>query len=275
MARSAFEQALAAQPRGAQRPPTPTRTTWRSGCSAADRPGSRRASCTSTTTSRTPARPTRARSCRSRRTTSRSPRPSSTTPTGSGTTSPSRTGWVRRRCSDRAGRTRRACSRRRRQQPPDALLQRPHAVRRDGQPARRGRPRPELSVRLCVSAAEPLAPEVLRRWQNCFGLDIVDGIGSTEMLHIYCSNRPGDVRPGTSGKPVPGYELSLLDENDQPGAPTARSATCTSKVTVRSPITGTSTRRPRPRSRASGSSPATATGSTTTVTTCMRAAPTT
>src|SRR5262249_34634338 len=73
------------------------------------------------------------------------------------------------------------------------------------------------SVRFCVSAAEPLAPEVLRRWQNCFSLDIVDGIGSTEMLHIYCSNRPGDVRPGTSGKPVPGYELHLLDES---GAPT-------------------------------------------------------
>jgi benzoate-CoA ligase len=69
------------------------------------------------------------------------------------------------------------------------------------------------SVRMCISAAEPLAPEVLRRWQDCFGLDIVDGIGSTEMLHIYCSNRPGDVRPGTSGKPVPGYELKLLDEN--------------------------------------------------------------
>ncbi|MDA0170583.1 benzoate-CoA ligase family protein [Solirubrobacter taibaiensis] len=74
------------------------------------------------------------------------------------------------------------------------------------------------SVRLCVSAAEPLAPEVLRRWQNCFGLDIVDGIGSTELLHIYCSNRPGDVRPGTSGKPVPGYELVLLDELRAPVA---------------------------------------------------------
>jgi benzoate-CoA ligase len=72
------------------------------------------------------------------------------------------------------------------------------------------------SVRMCVSAAEPLAPEVLRRWQNCFGLDIVDGIGSTELLHIYCSNRPGDVRPGTSGSPVPGYELVLLDEFGQP-----------------------------------------------------------
>ena len=72
------------------------------------------------------------------------------------------------------------------------------------------------SVRMCVSAAEPLAPEILRRWRATFGLDIVDGIGSTEMLHIYCSNRPGDVRPGTSGTPVSGYELTLLDEHDRP-----------------------------------------------------------
>lgn len=72
------------------------------------------------------------------------------------------------------------------------------------------------SVRMCISAAEPLASEILRRWQQTFGLDIVDGIGSTELLHIYCSNRPGDVRPGTSGKPVPGYELKLLDEAGRP-----------------------------------------------------------
>jgi benzoate-CoA ligase len=71
------------------------------------------------------------------------------------------------------------------------------------------------SVRMCVSAAEPLAPEVLRRWQATFGLDIVDGIGSTEMLHIYCSNRAGDVHPGTSGRPVPGYDLRLLDTEDR------------------------------------------------------------
>jgi benzoate-CoA ligase family protein len=71
-------------------------------------------------------------------------------------------------------------------------------------------------VRMCVSAAEPLAPEVLRRWRQRFGLEIIDGIGSTEMLHIYCSNRPGDVHPGTSGRPVPGYELRLLDEDDRP-----------------------------------------------------------
>ena len=74
------------------------------------------------------------------------------------------------------------------------------------------------SVRMCVSAAEPLAPEVLRRWQACFALDIIDGIGSTEMLHIYCSNRLGDIRPGSSGRPVPGYELQLLDEARHPVA---------------------------------------------------------
>ena len=74
------------------------------------------------------------------------------------------------------------------------------------------------SVRMCVSAAEPLAPEVFRRWQAAFGLEIIDGIGSTEMLHIYCSNRPGAAAPGTSGKPVPGYELLLLDEAGEPVA---------------------------------------------------------
>jgi benzoate-CoA ligase family protein len=75
------------------------------------------------------------------------------------------------------------------------------------------------AVRMCVSAAEPLAPEVLRRWQAAFGLDIVDGIGSTEMLHIYCSNRPDHVHPGTSGRPVAGYELEILDEDRRPVAP--------------------------------------------------------
>ena len=68
------------------------------------------------------------------------------------------------------------------------------------------------SVRLCVSAAEALPPHTAERWKERFGLDIIDGIGSTEMLHIYCSNRPGDVVPGTTGRPVPGYELRLVDE---------------------------------------------------------------
>jgi benzoate-CoA ligase family protein len=69
------------------------------------------------------------------------------------------------------------------------------------------------SVRFSVSAAEPLPPTTLGRWQERFGHHIVDGIGSTEMLHIYCSNRPDQVEPGTSGWPVPGYDLRLIDES--------------------------------------------------------------
>jgi benzoate-CoA ligase len=68
------------------------------------------------------------------------------------------------------------------------------------------------SVRMCVSAAEALPPQVAERWKERFGLDIVDGIGSTEMLHIYCSNRPDRIEPGTTGRPVPGYELRIVDE---------------------------------------------------------------
>jgi benzoate-CoA ligase len=68
------------------------------------------------------------------------------------------------------------------------------------------------SVRFCVSAAEPLPVATVEHWQRTFGLEIVDGIGSTEMLHIYCSNRPGRIRPGTSGWPVPGYDIRLVDE---------------------------------------------------------------
>src|SRR5437660_8788968 len=72
------------------------------------------------------------------------------------------------------------------------------------------------SIRRCVAAAEALPAEVWRRWKETFGLEILDGIGSTELLHIYCSNRPGEVRPGSSGKPVPGYELKILDEEGAP-----------------------------------------------------------
>ncbi|HEY2603056.1 MAG TPA: benzoate-CoA ligase family protein [Thermoleophilaceae bacterium] len=67
------------------------------------------------------------------------------------------------------------------------------------------------SVRMCVSAAEPLHASIEERWEERYGVPIVDGIGSTEMLHIYCSNRFGDVRRGTSGRPVQGYEMKLLD----------------------------------------------------------------
>jgi acyl-coenzyme A synthetase/AMP-(fatty) acid ligase len=69
------------------------------------------------------------------------------------------------------------------------------------------------SVRCCISAAEPLPPETWRRWLDKFDREILDGLGSTEMLHIFCSNLPGQVQPGSSGKPVPGYELRLVSED--------------------------------------------------------------
>ena len=75
--------------------------------------------------------------------------------------------------------------------------------------------REELALRRCVSAGEPLPAEIGRRWSERIGVDILDGIGSTEMLHIFLSNRPGDVRYGTTGKAVPGYRLDIVDEAGQ------------------------------------------------------------
>jgi benzoate-CoA ligase family protein len=68
------------------------------------------------------------------------------------------------------------------------------------------------SIRFCVSAGEALPADIFRRWKETTGLTILDGIGSTEALHIFISNRPGDVRPGTSGKVVPGYEARIIAE---------------------------------------------------------------
>jgi len=71
-------------------------------------------------------------------------------------------------------------------------------------------------LRASISAGEALPKHVGERWLERFGSDILDGIGSTEMLHIFISNRHGDVRYGTSGKPVPGYEVKLVDESGDP-----------------------------------------------------------
>jgi benzoate-CoA ligase len=68
------------------------------------------------------------------------------------------------------------------------------------------------SLRLCVSAGESLPPELFTRWRDRFGVEILDGIGSTEILHIFISNRAGQVRPGSTGKLVSGYQARLLDE---------------------------------------------------------------
>ncbi|HXG05270.1 MAG TPA: benzoate-CoA ligase family protein [Candidatus Binatia bacterium] len=72
------------------------------------------------------------------------------------------------------------------------------------------------SLRLCVSAGEALPEEIYRRWLDRFGVEIIDGIGTTEVLHIFLSNRPGGVRPGSSGLPVPGYEAAVVDDEGRP-----------------------------------------------------------
>jgi benzoate-CoA ligase len=74
----------------------------------------------------------------------------------------------------------------------------------------------ELALRRCVSAGEPLPQEIGRRWSARAGVDILDGIGSTEMLHIFLSNWPDGVRYGTTGRPIPGYQLEIVDEEDRP-----------------------------------------------------------
>jgi benzoate-CoA ligase family protein len=71
------------------------------------------------------------------------------------------------------------------------------------------------SVRLATSAGEALPAEIYRRFTSRYGVDIIDGLGSTEALHIFISNRPDAVRPGTSGTVVPGYEARLVDDNDE------------------------------------------------------------
>jgi len=76
----------------------------------------------------------------------------------------------------------------------------------------------ELRLRMCTSAGEALPADIGKRWTEHFGVEILDGIGSTEMLHIFLSNRPGEVRYGTTGKAVPGYDIRLIGEDGQPVA---------------------------------------------------------
>ncbi len=74
------------------------------------------------------------------------------------------------------------------------------------------------SVRLAVSAAEPLPAETFHRFHERYGVRILDGIGSTELSHIFISNTPDAIRPGSSGWPVPGYDVALLDDAGEPVA---------------------------------------------------------
>jgi len=79
--------------------------------------------------------------------------------------------------------------------------------------------RAEIALRVCTSAGEALPADIGRRWTETYGCEILDGIGSTEMLHIFLSNRPGAVRYGTTGQPVPGYELRIVGDDGQECGP--------------------------------------------------------
>jgi benzoate-CoA ligase len=113
--------------------------------------------------------------------------------------------------------------------------------------------REELALRVCVSAGEALPAEIGRRWTERFGVEILDGIGSTEMLHIFLSNRPGENRYGTSGRAVPGYALRVVDEHGadcRPGevgdllvaGPSAAAGYWNNRVKTRATFAGTWTR---------------------------------
>ena len=71
----------------------------------------------------------------------------------------------------------------------------------------------QLNLRACTSAGEALPAEIGHKWQSEYGVEILDGIGSTEMLHIFLSNKPGRVRYGTTGEAVPGYRLRLINDD--------------------------------------------------------------
>ncbi len=79
---------------------------------------------------------------------------------------------------------------------------------------------PDLSsLRLCISAGEALPADVFWRWKERTGMILLDGLGSTEVLHIFISNSEEDYRPGASGRPVPGYEIKVVDDDGAPVAP--------------------------------------------------------
>jgi acyl-coenzyme A synthetase/AMP-(fatty) acid ligase len=75
------------------------------------------------------------------------------------------------------------------------------------------------SLRACISSAEILSPDIYHHFMEEFGVEILEGTGSTEICHIFLSNRFGEVQPGSTGKVVPGYQTRLLDEDGKPVGP--------------------------------------------------------
>jgi len=81
--------------------------------------------------------------------------------------------------------------------------------------AEKGEPADFSRVRICLAAAEPLPADLYKRWKERFGVEILDGIGTTEAMHIFISNKAGEVRPGSTGRAVPGYKVKLVDEKGE------------------------------------------------------------
>jgi benzoate-CoA ligase len=95
--------------------------------------------------------------------------------------------------------------------------------------------RKDVALRLCSSAGEALPADIGERFSAQFGCEVIDGIGSTEMLHIFLSNRPGRVRYGTTGWPVPGYEVELRGDDGLPLALTADGSSETGDLYIKGP----------------------------------------
>jgi 4-hydroxybenzoate-CoA ligase len=131
-----------------------------------------------------------------------------------------------------------------------------------------------VRLRLAISAGEALPAPLGERWRTSAGVDVLDGIGSTEMFQTFLSNQPGDIRFGTTGKPVPGYELKIVDEHG-----TAVADGEIGELIVRGPTaaraTGTSAPRAGTPSPASGLIPATSSSATQTDIIIIADAPTT
>ena len=133
----------------------------------------------------------------------------------------------------------------------------------------------DVALRLCVSAGEALPKELGERFAARFGCDLIDGIGSTEMLHIFLSNRPGRVKYGTTGEPVDGYDIELRGEDGRSRGRRRDRRPVHTRPERGAPVLGQSATRRARRSRASGPRAATSTCAAPTATTPMPAAATT
>ena len=129
------------------------------------------------------------------------------------------------------------------------------------------------SLRKCVSAGEALPAATRKLWKDATGIEIIDGIGATELLHIFISHGDDDARPGATGKPVPGYVACVMDDDGQAAAG-GQGRAARRQGTDRLPLSGRSAPVDAT-SRTAGTTPAMRIGSTTTAGSSTRRAPTT